>query len=83
MFIFLFAKISKNSDSSKILARNLLKYIFWQFTFFPISLIVYAIRKRSSPAFAPDLDLFLLPETIQSEIYLSLIPRHCSPNQIN
>ena len=42
MFIFLFAKISKKSDSSKILAQNLLKYIFWQFTFLPISLLVYA-----------------------------------------
>ena len=39
-------------------------------------------KKKVKSSFAPDLDLFLLPE-INTIIYLSLIPRHCSPNQIN
>ena len=82
MFIFQFAKISKNSDSSKILARNLLKYIFWQFTFLPICLLVIRIRKRSRPALRRISTFSCYLKLIQSITYLSLIPRHCSPNQI-
>ena len=36
MFTFLFAKLNKLSDSSKILPRNLQKYVFYQQRFVPV-----------------------------------------------
>ena len=36
MFTFLFAKLNKLSDSSKILPQNLQKYVFYQQRFVPV-----------------------------------------------
>ena len=62
MFPFQFAKISKNSDSSKDISTKFTEIYFLAIYFPSNQFTCICNKKKVKSSFAPDLDLFLLPE---------------------